>query len=146
MLTDLGNDLNLRSFAMIGLCFSGLIVSLISNRQMASWKEILILYFHVDSILPVFITAFIAFYSLMKFFTFTRWQTKVFLAVYPVWTIYLIGNLRIMLLYAKWNRWKVVLYKLVIVASGLMGFMIGYKYMLGKYKIFNSYYLYLEIE
>ena len=57
--TDLGNDLELREY--------------LSNRMLASWKEILILYFHLDSIVPVFLSAAISYYAWVKFFPVEGW-------------------------------------------------------------------------
>jgi hypothetical protein len=82
----------------------------------------------------------------MNFFTLELWQTKVFVCLYPFWVIYMTGNLRVMLVYAKWKKWQVIVYKLMVAAVGLTNFLIGYEYMMGKYKIYQGYYLYTELE
>jgi hypothetical protein len=143
---DMTNDLDLKAYVMICICFSGMVVSIVSNCFLAPWKEILLLYCHLDSITPVLVSACIAFYSLMSFFTLNLWQSKVYVAAFPLWVIYFTGNLRVMLVYVKWRRWEVIIYKLVVLTCGIISFLIGFEYMMGKYKIFQGYYLFVSLE
>lgn len=140
---DMTEYLDLKAYLMLSICFSGMAVSIISNCYLAPWKNILILYFQLDSIVPILISACIAFYSLMNFFTLTLWQSKAYVVTFPLWVIYFTGNLRVMLVYVKWKKWMVILYKLVVLGCGLVSFLIGFEYMMGKYKIFQGYFLYV---
>lgn len=44
-----------------------------------------------------------------------------------------------MIAYEKWERWKVVLYKLAVLFCGLIFFYVGFTYMKGGYKITKGY-------
>lgn len=118
-----------------------MITTFISSILIAPWKEVLKMYVQFDSIIPILISAVIAFYSVLSFFGLQEWYKKVYAISFPLWTIYASGNLRIQIVYANWKKWQIVLYKLSVLFGGLVSFYIGYEYMLGKYKVTKGFYI-----
>ena len=41
---------------------------------------------------------------------------------FPIEIIFFVGNFRIMMLTVKWSKWKVILYKLVLLADSAVFF------------------------
>lgn len=56
-----------------------------------------------------------------------------------MFVFYYAGSLRVMIAYEKWERWKIVLYKLAVMTCGLIFFYVGFTYMNGAYKITKGY-------
>ena len=144
------NFLNLKNplpglvYIMLAISISGLVMSIVSNLFLAPWKQVLRLYFQLDSIVPVLVSTIISFYSMVNLMPSYSWDRYVSLITYPAWLFYFTGNLRVMLVYVKWKRWEVILYKVAVIVCGLVSFYIGFEFMRGKYKITGGYVVALE--
>lgn len=44
-----------------------------------------------------------------------------------------------MIAYEKWEKWKLIVYKLGVMSCGLIFFYVGFVYMKGAYKITKGY-------
>lgn len=49
-----------------------------------------------------------------------------------------------MLAFEKWERWKVIVFKLAVMLCGLIFFYVGFVYMNGAYKITEGYFPEIE--
>jgi hypothetical protein len=94
--------------------------------------------------MPVAISAIIGFYSLLNLFSLDAWHRKCYAIAFPVWVVYLMGMLRVMIAYCKWSKCEVILFKLLVLACGLVYFYVGFEYMNGKYKITKGHYIAME--
>ena len=105
ILLEVGTDHELK--CIIGLIFYplGLVLAVISNLKLVSWRDVLRLYFHLDSIAPIFIAAISGFYSILYFFGLGPWFMKVYIVIMPIWMIYFAGTLRVMIAHASWCKW-----------------------------------------
>lgn len=117
----------------------GLISSIVSNLLIINWREVLKMYLLLDSTIPVVIAASIGFFAIYNFSSTGEWYQILYSIAYPIWIVYLGGSLRVMIKHVKWSRWEIVLYKLVLLFSGLILFYVGFEYMNGKYKISSGY-------
>ena len=140
ILLEMAKQKPLKAVSTAAMTALGIFISFISCRSIApSWKEVFKLYIQLDSIVPNIVTIIIMFKTLPTVFTLNDWTLKVFSFSFPVWVIYLTGNLRVHLIYVKWKSWQILLFKVAIVASGLMNFYIGFKYLNGAYKITKGF-------
>jgi hypothetical protein len=53
---------------------------------------------------------------------------------FPIEIIFFVGNFRIMMLSVKWSKWRVILFKLVLLADSTVIFEIAAYYMSNDYK------------
>jgi hypothetical protein len=58
---------------------------------------------------------------------------------FPLFLFYYGGCIRVMIAYEKWQRWKVIIFKLAVLSCGLIFFYVGFVYMRGAYKISKGY-------
>jgi len=139
VLLDLGVDSELKGKLIIAFIFSGFTISIISNLQIAPWFEVLKLYLILDSLIPVLVAGIIGFFSVHNYLSTGEWYEQGFQACFPVFLFYFGGSLRVMIAYEKWQRWKVVLFKMAVLSCGLIFFYVGFTYMKGAYKITKGY-------
>jgi hypothetical protein len=111
--------------------------------MLASWREVLKLYFIFDSVVPVMIAAMIGFYAVLLFLEKGVWYQTAYAFDFPVWVIYFAGSLRVMIAFANWSKWEVICYKLVTMSCGLIFFYVGFTFMNGGYKITSGYLVHL---
>jgi len=95
----------LKAILLFSFAIIGLFTAVISNLLIAPWREVLRMYLQIDSIGPILISAVIAFYSVLNFFGLQEWYKKLYATSFPIWAVYMIGNLRIQIAYAKWTKW-----------------------------------------
>ena len=55
------------SVAITSTIALGLFVTVYTNLLVVSWKELLLLYLHLDNVVPVLLAALVSFYELMRF-------------------------------------------------------------------------------
>jgi hypothetical protein len=104
----------------------------------ANWRDVLRLYFVLDSLIPVLIAGFLGLYTLLNFLNQGNWYEYCFSICFPVWLFYFAGYLRVIIAHGAWKKWQIIIYKLVVVCCGLAFFYIGIYYMNGAYKITNG--------
>lgn len=73
ILLDLGVNSELKGKLIIGFVTAGLIVSVVSNLQIAPWKEVVKLYFMLDSLIPVLVAGIIGFFSVFDYLATGEW-------------------------------------------------------------------------
>lgn len=73
ILLDLGVNSELKGKLIITFVFSGFLISVISNLQIAPWQEVLKLYFVMDSLIPVLVAAIIGFFSVFNYLSTNEW-------------------------------------------------------------------------
>ena len=117
------------------LVLSGAAIALASDIYLVGWKNTLKLWFYMDSITPVQIALEITFHYMMK--ELQPWNSIKWMGVivFPIYIIYLPGNLRVNVKFAKWGKWRVLFYKATMILTGCCSFYIGFMYLRGAYKI-----------
>jgi hypothetical protein len=110
-------------FGLIGICILGMIITFINLRvgPVKIFKAFIIL----DSLVLAFGVTSLAFVGMMYFLDRGRWEMKVLQAAYLVCSVTKILNLRILLLYMKWQRLEVIIYKIVLKITALTYFSVG---------------------
>jgi hypothetical protein len=140
-LLNVGKDVERKAIVGVVIGSIGFIFILLSDLILApSWKDVLRLYFHLDAILPTLISTIIAISTEQDFLGMKMWYSKVLAFTIPLWIVYFVGSLRVVLAYGKWQRWQVIFYKFIVVGCGLANFYVGFVYMRGGYKITNGYF------
>ena len=124
----------------------GFIITLIACLKQAPWKEVLILFFSMDSLVPVIIAGIIGYVSLQRFVMQEqpKWYHYAYMVNFPLWVVYFGGFLKVMIAYAEWSRWEVIFYKISVMACGLTFFYVGFSYMNGGYKITSGFIVQIE--
>lgn len=74
ILVDIEDYSSLKIMVLLGVVTLGLILSIASNRLIASWEQIIKLYLLLDSVVPVIIAAIIACYTILKFASTGQWE------------------------------------------------------------------------
>lgn len=82
----------------------------------------------------------IAFFSIYNFVKSGLWYQTAYAVCFPFWIVTYSGSLRVIIAYMNWERWQVILYKLVVLLCGLIFFYVGYRYMMGAYKVTGGYF------
>jgi len=100
VLIDLEHNMEMKGLLITIFSFLGLILALISNLSVAPWRQVLKLYLMMDSIVPVLIVSVIGCYEMLNFFKFDTWYKISYAITYPIWSIYYVGSLRVMIIYA----------------------------------------------
>lgn len=78
ILLALGVKSELKGQLIIVFVFSGFVISLISNLQIAPWREVVKLYFLIDSLVPVLISGLIGFFSVFNYLSTGEWYEQGF--------------------------------------------------------------------
>jgi hypothetical protein len=99
ILLDLGINSELKGKLIIAFVAAGFLISVVSNLQIAPWREVLKLYFMIDSLIPVLIAGLIGFFSVFNYLSTNEWYELGFEACYPIFVIYFAGSLRVMIAY-----------------------------------------------
>ena len=50
------------------------------------------------------------------------WFQVVTMVAFPIEIIFFVGNFRVMMLYVRWSKWRVILYKLILLADSALFF------------------------
>ena len=61
------------------------------------------------------------------------WYQIITMLAFPLEIIFFVGNFRIMMLEVRWSKWRVILFKLVLLADSAVFFHIGAYYMSNNY-------------
>lgn len=56
------------------------------------------------------------------------WFQVVTMVAFPIEIIFFVGNFRVMMLYVRWSKWRVILFKLILLADSAVFFQIGAHY------------------
>ena len=143
---DIGKNSERKGILIVIASVGGLLTAVISNLFMTTWKEVVKLYLILDSVVPVLIAAGIGFFAVWDFLNKGTWYHLCYAISFPLWIVYMVGTLRVMIAYCNWSRWEIVLYKLLVLFAGLINFYVGYEYMNGKYKISKGFFISLETQ
>jgi hypothetical protein len=58
-----------------------------------------------------------------------NWYEMVSMVAFPLEMVFFVGNFRVMMLIVKWSKWRVILYKLILLADSALFFEIGAYYL-----------------
>ena len=118
------------SILMVTIC-----VSMITTYNLCrdKWK-IFNLYLLLDNIFLAQVASSFGFVGFLLVLYKENWYQMITMIAFPIEILFFVGNFRIMMLSVQWSRWKVILFKLVLLADSAVFFEIGAYYMSVNYQ------------
>jgi len=105
-------------------------VSLISTYHMRpDLGKVLQMYTLVDNIFLMQIVSSFGFIGFLMVISDGKWYHIVSMIAFPLEIIFFIGNFRVLLLYVRWTKLQMVIYKIILMAGAVLFFQIGALYM-----------------
>ncbi len=132
------NEMN-KAYMSIGILLVTLIISLFTTYKLCqdSWK-IFNLYVLLDNIFLAQVASSFGFVGFLLVIYTQDWYQVLTMAAFPLEIIFFVGNFRILMLHVKWSKWKVILFKLILLADSAVFFEIGAYYMSVDYRYTNG--------
>ena len=114
----------------IAVTLSTIFISLLSTYYLCQdkWK-IINLYMLLDNIFLTQVASSFGFVGFLLVIYGGYWHQVITMMAFPLEIIFFVGNFRIMMLHVKWSKWRIILYKLVLLADSAVFFEIGAYYM-----------------
>lgn len=114
-------------------------ISMITTYNLCKdkWK-IFNLYFLLDNIFLAQVASSFGFVGFLLVIYNNYWYQIITMMAFPIEIIFFVGNFRIMMLIVKWSKWKVILFKFVLLADSAVFFQIGAYYMSVNYQYTNG--------
>lgn len=113
------------SIALSTVCFSMISTYLLCKDK---WK-IFNLYILLDNIFLAQVASSFGFIGFLLVIYYGYWYQVITMVAFPLEIIFFVGNFRVMMLHVKWSKWRVILFKLVLLADSAVFFEIGAYYM-----------------
>lgn len=128
------NDEVMKGYMSITIMVVTIIISIITTYTLCSdgWK-VFNLYILLDNIFLTQVASSFGFIGFLLVIYDGYWYQVISMMAFPVEIIFFVGNFRIMMLIVKWSKWRVILYKLVLLADSALFFEIGAYYMSANY-------------
>lgn len=92
------------------------------------WK-VFNLYILLDNIFLTQVASSFGFIGFLLVLYDGHWYQIISMLAFPVEILFYVGNFRIMMLMVKWSKWRVILFKLIMLADSAVFFEIGAYYM-----------------
>jgi hypothetical protein len=110
-------------------------VSMITTYNLCKdkWK-VFNLYLLLDNIFLTQVGSSFGFVGFLLVLYQGNWYQMITMMAFPIEILFFVGNFRIMMLSVKWSKWKVILFKLVLLADSAVFFLIGSHYMSVNYQ------------
>lgn len=128
------NELS-KGYMSIALAFSTICISLLSTYRLCKdkWK-IFNLYILLDNIFLTEVASCFGFIGFLLLINDGYWYQTITMLAFPLEIVFFVGNFRILMLQVRWSKWRVILFKLVLLADSAVFFEIGAYYMSNDYK------------
>lgn len=132
------NEIN-KAYMSIGILLVTIAVSLFTTYKLCQdyWK-IFNLYVLLDNIFLAQVASSFGFVGFLLVIYTQDWYQVFTMAAFPLEIIFFVGNFRILMLHVKWSKWKVILFKLILLADSAVFFEIGAYYMSVDYRYTNG--------
>lgn len=118
------------SILVVTICISSITTYSLCRDK---WK-IFNLYVLLDNIFLAQVASSFGFIGFLLVIYNKHWYQLITMMAYPIEILFFVGNFRIMMLMVKWSKWKVILFKLVLLADSAVFFEIGAYYMSVNYQ------------
>lgn len=133
------NDEVMKGYMSIAIMVTTIIITIITTYSLCrdSWK-VFNLYILLDNIFLTQVASSFGFIGFLLVIYDGHWYQVISMLAFPVEILFFVGNFRIMMLLVKWSKWRVILYKLVLLADSAVFFEIGAYYMSANYQYSGS--------
>ena len=113
---------------------STVVITIITTYQLCkdAWK-IFNLYVLLDNIFLTQVASSFGFIGFLLVIYSGNWYEVISMIAFPLEMIFFVGNFRVMMLLVKWSKWRVILYKLILLADSALFFEIGAYYLSSNY-------------
>jgi hypothetical protein len=113
----------MKGYMSIAITISTITVSLFTTYLLCKDKiKILNLYVLLDNIFLTQVASSFGFIGFLLVIFNGYWYQVITMMAFPVEIIFFVGNFRVMMLHVKWSKWRVILYKLVLLADSAVFF------------------------
>lgn len=97
-----------------------------------SWK-VFNLYILLDNIFLTQVASSFGFIGFLLVVYTGEWYQVIAMMAFPIEILFFVGNFRIMMLLVKWSKWRVIVFKFILLADSAVFFEIGAYYMSANY-------------
>ena len=63
------------------------------------------------------------------------WFQTLITISFPFLAIFMTGYMRVAVVYFRWKKWQIIVYKIMLITCGMIFFFIGVRFMSGNYRI-----------
>lgn len=119
----------------IAISTATVLISIFTTYRLCrnKWK-IFNLYILLDNIFLTEVASCFGFVGFLLVLYQGYWYEFITMIAFPVEILFMVGNFRIMMSLVKWSKWRVILFKLVLLADSAVFFEIGAYYMSEDFK------------
>ena len=119
-----------KGYLSIVLIIATILITLTTTYSLSRdfWK-IFNLYALLDNIFLTQVASSFGFIGFLLVIYTGNWYEVISMIAFPLEMIFFVGNFRIMMLYVNWSKWRVILFKLVLLADSALFFEIGAYYL-----------------
>lgn len=112
------NNEQVKGYFSIGMLIGTILISFITTSQLCKdkWK-IFNIYVLLDNIFLAEVASAFGFVGLLMVIYGGYWYQMIVMISFPIEIIFFVGNFRILMLHVNWSRWRIILYKLVLLAD-----------------------------
>lgn len=113
----------------IGVVIATITISLLSTCLLTKdTYKIFNLYFLLDHIFLTQLASALGFVGFLMVISHGYWYQYVTMIAFPIEIIFYAGNFRVLMLHVKWSKWRVLLFKTVLLGDSAVFFYIGARY------------------
>jgi hypothetical protein len=88
------------------------------------------MYFLLDNIFLTEVAGCYGFVGFLLVIYTGKWYQAATMICFPIEILFFVGNFRMLMLTVNWSKWRIILYKLVLLADSAVFFEIGAYYMI----------------
>lgn len=124
------NDELAKGYMSIAIMLVTIIITTFTTYSLCKdfWK-VFNLYILLDNIFLTQVASSFGFIGFLLVLYEGHWYQVISMLAFPVEILFYVGNFRIMMLTVKWSKWRVILFKLIMLADSAVFFEIGAYYM-----------------
>jgi hypothetical protein len=124
------NDELIKGYLSMAILACTLVITLVTTRSLCTdaWK-VFNLYVLLDNIFLTQVASSFGFIGFLLVIYTGNWFEVVSMVAFPLEMVFFVGNFRVMMLLVKWSKWRVILYKLILLADSALFFEIGAYYL-----------------
>lgn len=119
-----------KGYLSIGILLTTIVVTITTTYRLCKdpWK-IFNLYVLLDNIFLTQVASSFGFIGFLLVIYSGNWYEVMSMIAFPLEMVFFVGNFRVMMLMVKWSKWRVILYKLILLADSALFFEIGAYYL-----------------
>ena len=124
------NDELIKGYMSMAILGSTIVITLVTTYSLCRdpWK-VFNLYVLLDNIFLTQVASAFGFIGFLLVIYTENWYEVVSMVAFPLEMVFFVGNFRVMMLLVKWSKWRVILFKLILLADSALFFEIGAYYL-----------------